>query len=206
MHAAKNKGAAEAEVDPERPEADSKEATTSPTTAQTQQHQQQRQQRQASASSPQAANSSSRPPTSAGGGSTAQRQANGIPPRKGSPTPHSSIPGGTSLSQGPVGLTGNRGVSHGQQGDSIGDGDAWVAVEQSPKDAAAEVEAARLGELRESWDQLLAEAAQCRDAGEHPTLLARIESLSTEVAAAGISLKYSKKVCPHPVPTPLTYT
>lgn len=196
-------------MDPERLESDSKEATTSPTTAQTQQHQQQ-QQRQASASSPQAANSSGRPPTNAGGGSTAQRPANGLPPRKGSPALHSRIPSGTSLSQGPVELTGSGGGSHGQQGDSIGDGDAWVAVEQSPKDAAAEVEAARLGELRESWDQLLAEAAQCRDAGEHPTLLARIESLSTEVAAAGISLKYSKKVCPpsyfHPSHVHMTYS
>jgi len=64
------------------------------------------------------------------------------------------------------------------------------------QDAAAEAEAVRLAELRESWDLLLAEAAQCRQEDEQMLLLARIESLSADVATAGISLKYSKKVSP----------
>ena len=39
------------------------------------------------------------------------------------------------------------------------------------------------------------QAAQCKDPAAQALLLHRIDDMSAEVAGAGISLKYSKKVC-----------
>ncbi len=49
-------------------------------------------------------------------------------------------------------------------------------------------------ELRDQWHALLGEAAQCCDPARQRALEAQLQALSPRVGAAGISLKYSKKV------------
>lgn len=56
------------------------------------------------------------------------------------------------------------------------------------------------GELRREWDALLAEAAACRDGARQAQLAADVRSMAERCGAAGISLKYGKKVRSAPSP------
>jgi len=49
-------------------------------------------------------------------------------------------------------------------------------------------------ELRRDWDGLLAEAAGCRDGARQAALAAAVRAMAGRCAAAGVSVKYGKKV------------
>ncbi len=49
-------------------------------------------------------------------------------------------------------------------------------------------------ELRRAWDALLAEAAGCRDGARQAALAAAVRAMAGRCAAAGVSVKYGKKV------------
>ncbi|GFH05707.1 uncharacterized protein HaLaN_00210, partial [Haematococcus lacustris] len=77
---------------------------------------------------------------------------------------------------------------------------AGSAPQEDPDSSKAQRRASKEGaslcgdELRQEWEALLSEAGKCREAERQPLLLQQVRSMMDKAAAAGISVKYGRKL------------
>ncbi|KIY99648.1 hypothetical protein MNEG_8316, partial [Monoraphidium neglectum] len=91
---------------------------------------------------------------------------------------------------------------HGQDGGGKGAAPAPAGADAQPGTPAAASDSSRSAEgggggdeaLRRAWEALLESAAKCLDEAAQPTVLREVERMLPRAAAAGISVKYGRKV------------